>query len=363
MKTVFVNTIEPLSQRSILNGGGAEAFSLCGGNTGNVCFADAVKEQLLYAEEISCYKIGAYEGKAVFVLPASNWINIDGHVLRNIFLPLETKNVQLVVLGLGIQLELSDNIGEFIAELSKNKDTIKALKILSEHSKYIGVRGSVTGECLDRIGIHNWKIIGCPSFYEPYRKYGKLKMRERALDHIVINYTPGKHGENRILEYGVKNEVDIILQSMKDMPLTLWENRPIEERHLFAKFPGELNVSTDDVYAWLKTFGHMFYTRKAWSEFLIRNETSFVVGSRFHGNMMAFSNGIPALWIVHDMRTKELVDAMKLPYIGYKDILEAPVNEMIYKCIYDDEFYHMYAVMGKAYVDFLEQCGVEHRFI
>ena len=46
---------------------------------------DAVKEQLAYDAEISCYKIDKYEDKAVFVLPASNWINVDGHVLRDIF--------------------------------------------------------------------------------------------------------------------------------------------------------------------------------------------------------------------------------------------------------------------------------------
>lgn len=277
-------------------------------------------------------------------------------------MPLETKDVQLAVLGLGIQMELDDKIEEFVAGLSKNKSTIRALKILSEHSKYIGVRGSITGECLDKIGIHNWKIIGCPSFYEPYRKYGKLKMRESSLDHIVINFTPGKYGENKILEYGVENKVDIILQSMNDMPMTLWENRPIEERHLRVKFPGETGVSTEEVYTWLKQYGHMFYTRQTWSDFLIENKTSFVMGSRFHGNMMAFSNGIPALWIVHDMRTKELVDAMKLPYITYKDLQEHSLNKLIDKCIYSENFYQMYLNMGKAYAAFLEQCGVEHCF-
>lgn len=190
MKTVLANTIGTLKDREAALSD-KEAFSFCGGNTGNVCFVDAVKEQLAYDAEISCYKIDKYEDKAVFVLPASNWINVDGHVLRDIFLPLENKDVQLAVLGLGVQIELNDNLDNFAREVEKNSDTIRALKIMSEHSQYIAVRGNITGEYLDKIGIHNWKVIGCPSFYEPFRQYGEARLKKASLDRAVINVTPG----------------------------------------------------------------------------------------------------------------------------------------------------------------------------
>lgn len=129
----------------------------------------------------------------------------------------------------------------------KNSDTIRALNILSEHSKYIGVRGSITAECLDKLGIHNWKVIGCSSFYEFFRKHGKAKLKESAVERVVINVTPGKFGEHKILEYGIKGKKDIVLQAMADMPLVLWEDRAIEERHLKRKFPGLENISADGV--------------------------------------------------------------------------------------------------------------------
>lgn len=361
MKTVFANTIGSFWEReSALTG--KESFSCCGGNTGNVCFVDAVKEQLACDEEISCYKIDCYKDKAVFVLPASNWMNLDGHVLRDIFLPLENKDVQLAVLGLGAQMDLSDSISDFIMQLSKNRDTINALKILSEHSKYIGVRGNVTGECLDRLGIHNWKVIGCPSFYEPFRKYGRIELKRCSLDKVVINVTPGKYGEHKIFEYGIKNKKAIILQAMQDMPLILWENRPVEKRHLLQKYPGLENVTEQEAQDYIKTCGYMFYTRKSWSDFLIENEVSFSIGSRFHGNMMAFSSGIPALWIIHDLRTKELVDAMKLPHITYQEVLKYPVDELKDMCNYDMNFYENYSTMSKQYIEFLRQCGIAHNF-
>lgn len=85
------------------------------------------------------------------------------------FLPLENRDIQLLVLGLGVGNTFA-TISEFVNELKKNEDKIRALKILSEHSLYIGVRGSISAEILDRIGIHNHKMIGCPSFYELNRK-------------------------------------------------------------------------------------------------------------------------------------------------------------------------------------------------
>ena len=361
MKTVFANTIGTFSERKgALNG--KEAFSLCGGNTGNVCFVDAVKEQLACDEEISCYKIDRYKDKAVFVLPASNWINPDGHVLRDIFLPLKNKDVQLAVLGLGAQLDLNDSISDFTMELSKNRDTINALKILSEHSKYIGVRGDVTGECLDRLGIHNWRVIGCPSFYEPFRKYGGIKLKKCTLDKTVINVTPGKYGEHKIFEYGIKNKKAIILQAMQDMPLVLWENKPVEERHLQKKYPGLENITAQEAQDYIREAGHMFYTRRDWSDFLIENEISFSIGSRFHGNMMALSNGIPALWIIHDVRTKELVEAMKLPHVIYQEVLKHPVDELKGMCDYGMNFYDNYSMMSKQYIELLKQCGIAHNF-
>ena len=36
---------------------------------------------------------------------------------------------------------------------------------MSERTNTIGVRGAFTAECLDLMGIHNYRIIGCPSMF------------------------------------------------------------------------------------------------------------------------------------------------------------------------------------------------------
>lgn len=177
MKTVIANTIWSVERRRELKSE-KEMIERCGYNTGNVCFCDAMLTQLKYADRISCFDVARYERRTkdmVFVYPASSWINMSQSVLQEYFFPLEKEDISICVLGLGISMPFGISIEEFVKKLSR--ENIRAMKIVSEHSKYIGVRGTKTGEVLDKLGIHNWRIIGCPSFYELYRQYGLPEMK------------------------------------------------------------------------------------------------------------------------------------------------------------------------------------------
>lgn len=360
MKIVLANTIDSLERRTTGSSDCREMIRRCGANTGNVCFVDAVCKQLAFEDEVGCLGIEPNEKDAIFVLPASNWINKNGKVLQRILPRLEKSDVQLLALGIGVQMKLDEKVPEFVKELSQ--ETIRALKILSEHSVSIGVRGEITAEVLDKLSIHNWQIIGCPSFYEPYRKYQTIKLSKMSLDRVIYNTTPGLTYVHKLLQLAMDSKQSICLQSMEDMPLTLAERKTIEKELLEARYPGT-NRETCDVENYLQKFGHIFYDQKTWSEYLSVNNFSFSVGTRFHGNMMAFINGVPALWIVHDARTKELAEAMKLPFI-YHDRLEDidKVEQLLELCEYDSGFVNHYKEMGKNYVDFLNRNGVCHSF-
>mgnify|MGYP002249907294 CR=1 FL=1 len=45
-------------------------------------------------------------------------------------------------------------------------DSKKFFNKMSEKATSIGVRGEFTAECLSLLGVHNIRIIGCPSFYK-----------------------------------------------------------------------------------------------------------------------------------------------------------------------------------------------------
>lgn len=362
MKTILANTIELLKIRNNGNSNCETMIKYCGRNTGNVCFADAMVSQLNYEDEIRCYNIGEYSEKAVFVLPASSWIGANGNVLRMIFSPLENKDVSLVVIGLGIQGSIDESTSSIVDKLSE--DTISALKIMSEHSVSIGLRGEITASVLEKLGIYNYKIVGCPSFYEPFRYWGRVNDWNKDFnpEKVVCGVTPYNNYEHKILELAYEEQNDLVLQSMDDLPLTLLENQKIEKRHIDGRFP-QLDIKPYELKTYIQKKGKIFYSRESWSEYLYKQDISFAWGTRFHGNMMAFSNGIPALWIIHDARTKEMVDAMKLPHLSYKQFADIKsVLELCEKCSYDDSFKKSYREMAMRYIDFLDENKVSHTF-
>lgn len=363
MKTVLANTISTLTKRANTNVPCEKMLIYCGNNTGNVCFADALLSQLNYSDEIDSGNIADYAEEAVFVLPASNWINDNGWVLHKFFLPLQDKNVRLVVAGIGIQGEIAESASDIVSRLSQ--DTISALKILSEHSVSIGVRGQMTADVMEKLGIHNCRVIGCPSFYELFRRgQGECEMHseEITMDKTVCGITPGTEDVHKVLEMAYDAKNILMLQMMTDMPLTLLEDKDITQRHIDSRFPN-LKLTPAELKEYIRNSGKIFYTRKSWSEYLLKEHISFAWGTRFHGNMMAFSNGIPALWVMHDARTKELIEAMKLPYITQEELMEArSVEELVDRCRYEKEFWESYKKLSLQYVDFLNENGVEHTF-
>ncbi|MCI8799436.1 MAG: polysaccharide pyruvyl transferase family protein [Lachnospiraceae bacterium] len=361
MRTILANTIAPLKKRKGQLSDCREMIQRCGANTGNVCFVDAMYQQLDFEKEVVCNDIDVDNLEdAVCVLPASNWINHDGKVLGQIFPRLKTTNVKLAVLGLGIQMELDQTIEDFIKGLSS--ETITALKIMSEHCACIGVRGGITGEILDRLSIHNWQIVGCPSFYEPYRKTGTITLKEPSAEKICYNTRPGLDKEHKLIEMALSAKAPIVLQAMSDLPLTLTEGRTVEQRLLDDRYPGA-KFTAEELENYIRESGHIFYNRDDWSHYLTGNNVTFSAGGRFHGNMMAFSNGIPAVWIVHDIRGKELVDAMALPFIFYNALedMNTP-DKLLAVCKYDNKFVQNYKKMGEDYVNFLEKNGIRHTF-
>ena len=101
----------------------------------------------------------------------------------------------------------------------------------------------------------------------------------------------------------------------------------------------------------------IFYTAAEWNQYICDSHFSFAFGSRFHGNMMALRNKIPALWLVHDWRTLELVQYLGLPYINYysdKFRKMKYIEELFEYCDYS-EVYRRYPKLYRQYCDFIRK--------
>lgn len=356
---IIANTIGNLKDRQ-KKSGCEEMIGHCGRNIGNVVFVDSVFEQIRYEEAVRWNVIDTKQDNNVYVIPASNWINRDAQVLQALFLKLRDSRAKVIVLGIGIQMNLGESVTQFIDDLSD--DTVLALKIMSEHSVEIGVRGEITGEVLDKLGIHNWKVIGCPSFYEPFRKYGKSELKEASDKNVLLNVHGRKSNSYKMIELGMKADADILLQVMDELPLTM-EGGRIQKYHVESRYPNG-NFTAAQLEDYYKKHGKIFYDGYSWEKYLVEKNYTFSTGFRFHGNMKSFMSGIPTLWIMHDARTKEMIEALKLPYILHEELENVnSINDLLPRCQYNEEFQKHYRKMGKEYVAFLKRNGIsEHNF-
>ena len=148
---------------------------------------------------------------------------------------------------------------------------------------------------------------------------------------------------------------------MTEMPKSAFEDETISPIWVERRFP-ELSYSLEEYSKYLKKQSRIFFRLNDWNQYYKQENIKFAYGSRFHGNMAAIRNGVPALWIVHDSRTAELVETLHLPHIAIEKFGEIKdAEEMLEYCDYSD-MYESYRKLCNNYVDFLEENHISHRF-
>jgi len=276
------------------------------------------------------------------IFPSANFINEESDF--GIFADfLEKLDLPIISIGLGAQNDLTNR-----KEINLKKGTRRLIEILADKSNVIGVRGEYTQSVLNRMGIKNTQVIGCPSNlltpteelkrsfhsklkrqtkfitvngHHPWTSDNKLKMLERALFNIAYSYDG---------DYLAQSHDPLIKLASKSRHCSLSEWRDIlKSLHCasglsislndFEKFACKNLYYETDVPSWL--YKSSFY--------------DFSIGLRLHGNMVSFQAGTPSLWISHDSRTQELIEVMKLPYISQTQLNNSKLLE--YNNIFSDQ--------------------------
>ena len=339
-----------------------EKIKCTGNNTGNIVWFEAVRRSIKH--DLIGKKIPMDCGVKNIVIPMANHVQPSDRTLFGLYHNLEPHfgKCRLTMIGLGAQLKGELNTPKkLVASLSSQFKSI--LKELSLHTESIGIRGSVTAECLELIGIRNYRIIGCPSFYTELNTEYNAK---KSPDKFCVNWSGGgeqkSSKEQFVREFFRNNAVQgdmLLLQTMSDFPRTLYEGAHLEERHIRSYYP-DITVSPQDIEDYIRTRGHIFFDWDEWQNFMRKGQFTMSVGCRFHGNMMSYLSGIPALWIVHDSRTYELCEVLALPYIKLEQAAQIKErSEYAEYCVYNDKFYKNRDKMNQIYIEFLRENGVE----
>ena len=326
-------------------------------NSGNLSIGHAVQnhlgnlhDEIEFREEFD-YQI-VNEKYDALIIPAANYIREKFSVQAQIKL-LEKIKIPVVCIGLGTQAaSLSDKV-------KVTPDLLRFVQILSTKSTTIGVRGFYTAELLHSLGIKNVDVIGCPSNFlngNPDFEIDKKDLSENFRSAYYLNDHPDSI---HLFDLALKERSNLMAQHnnailcLKDDEISNFANS-----EYFELMYSKSKFQTKEVIDFINYRIQVFYEINAWQNAL-RN-IDFAFGMRFHGNMMALQQRIPALWVTHDSRTIELTDFLQLPSIRISEVKMFKNLKQLYEMADYSKYNQIYPQLFANYVDFLDKNGIDH---
>ena len=133
--------------------------------------------------------------------------------------------------------------------------------------------------------------------------------------------------------------------------------RSVSLRYFDAAFERGL-VDRGRYERWVRDHFFQFREPATWLNHMRRY--CFSYGTRLHGNMAAIIAGARAVWVVHDMRLKEVCEYFRLPWVELKDVRAGMNVEALYDRA---DFYPCFQVYPDRYrilFDYIDGAGLPH---
>ncbi|MDN3563063.1 polysaccharide pyruvyl transferase family protein [Paeniroseomonas aquatica] len=346
-----------------------ELFDETGGNSGNLAFRFGVANQLVNPKFLS-FSTPTTEIKKqgdIIILPLAN--QLGKHTdLAHAADRLAEINLPVIGVGLGAQTDSKDSDVVLTAGTTKWLETIA--KLAPSASANIGTRGEYTKYQISRFGFESSAIVtGCPSNFINFNTdiIAQLAKGFRSRPRNVavtagIPFIPSLSkleqdladmvsvtGGAYIVQHGLqmlqiaRNEFDLIPADI----LELCRNYIAPSKKM------------DEFITWCRQYAYAFYDVRAWMDFVKRFD--FVVGTRFHGAMLAIQAGVPAACIAHDSRTQEMCETMGIPVCHYKDIQGGLTlgNVFDYFSFDEEKFRACRQQLCRSYISIFDAADVE----
>ena len=303
-----------------------EAMRKVGQNTGNLVFQHAVNKLLVEEPTVIGRDIGwdpheVNDQCGAIVVPSANFIREKANFTPMVQF-LESTNLPLLFLGLGAQ---ADDSNQKLRKLDRS--VLRLIDLIRERSPVVSVRGEFTASVLENFKVKNIEITGCPSnFINPDDRFAEriAEQLNGSLESFICHAeepwpkkTEKQRVERRLFNWAHSGSGVIVQQSVPAMQAYMRRKNPVvttTQRSSFEESLRRALMPDQDLATFrnvMSTKVRSYFSVEQWLEDSARFD--FSVGPRFHGNMVAFQAGTPALWITHDARTRELVATTGLP--------------------------------------------------
>ncbi len=333
-----------------------------GQNTGNLAFWYAVDSHIgnkkIYVSSATDASV-INDGCSVLVLPAANFIGKYQDLARYTSFVRKVE-IPILILGLGLQYDLGDS------ECETSSATNEFLSLLADKNVAIAARGHLTESLLHKKGVRNVTVTGCPSNYISTEiSFGYEAISER----VLLNFQIDKKFQwilplvaNWVDSSGVRS---FVWQGFED-PIDFLRNNKSYDMNLLRAYCDLLKpgMSLDQFKKWLFIHSNYFFDIREWLDYCSR--FTLAIGTRFHGNLLAIQAGVPSIFIVHDLRTQEMVELFNLPKIQCNDVENGRTLEMILSRVNVDmnPYLKKRQELGGKYFSLLRDAGIliEPRF-
>jgi hypothetical protein len=347
----------------------ADCFAASGFNSGNLLIGNGLAAQLdatlvQYADGMSPGYID--EHFDIVAIAAANFL-YPGFDLSPLSSVLEKTSRPVFMAGLGAQLPSANHELTDIPE-----GTWRLVRLVAERSAAIGVRGYFTAELLRKNGIDNVRVVGCPSLYTTLLPAMRLKVDPVGLlDRVVFNGSRNVIGHSFDPEAARRVERALLQKAMQlDAPFVFQNEQPEIEvasgedpashAEALAALAVSFDCDMDALVAYYQRRGKVFFSIPEWFDWIAQFGLS--IGTRFHGNIAALLNGVPAIVIVHDSRTRELCEVAAIPHVSVTDVGDLDIERL-----FDEADFALceerYNTLFRRYVDFLTENGLPHKLV
>lgn len=354
-----------------------KAMNAVGQNCGNLVFQYAVTNLVADEKELvgsaNGWKTdGLSERFDAMVIPSANFLR-EGADFTGFVRFLEKSDLPLVFIGLGAQADdFSKEVFDF------HPSVLRLIDLIKERSAMTSIRGDFTAQVLDRFGVQDIEITGCPSNFIndtpnfPEMIADKLRHPMRSFITHADEPWPQKKAksdvERRLVNWTVNGRAMMVQQAVPHVIQYLRQNnraavqsKPEEfEKSLAQALMPEMDLDTFRYFISVQL--RTYFSVDQWLE--DSSKFDFSVGLRLHGNMAAWQAGTPALWISHDSRTRELAETMALPSISMTDFLDSceTVEDAWNRIEFDPDAYRARRAELKSRLDrVLQASGVAPR--
>jgi polysaccharide pyruvyl transferase WcaK-like protein len=336
-----------------------------GGNTGNQIIAHALLSQIEYDDLSWQHSIDPRTLKErydMIVIAAANFL-FPAFDFGGMADYIEKADLPLAIVGLGAQSNTYD------PNIQLTPGSERFVKVIAERAVKIGVRGPFTREVLERRGVHNVTVTGCPSYYMGRSPTLSLRKREfAALKNLSVNasrdvvthaFDANKmaHVVREIYRLAIELDADFIAQS-EHAEIVLSDGAAGDRDRALGDIAAYLKGVADDarVRGWAKDHVHVYFDVEEWIEAIRKYD--FVFGNRFHGNMLALQHGVPACVICHDTRTEDMCEFLGMPFVSIVDLEKMDVQDLYDRvdCVALEE---RYRTLFPQYMSFLQQNGLK----